>query len=304
MLKKLLLFSFAIIIIPYIIVSVFIRNDEITFNFSSSSVVRVYRSSIGTIDIIPIEEYVLGVLAGEMPIEFELEALKAQAVAARSYVMIQMERNSSRNYDVVDTILNQVYLDEEYLMAVWKSSYIDNINKIKTAVLSTKGEYVAYDGKVAETLFFSTSPGKTENSEDVFSNKVAYLRSVDSSWDIISPVYETQKELTLLNFYNLLNLKYSDTLSIEILDTTETGRIKKLKINNSIYTGNEVCSLLGLRSTFFTIEKRGNSVIIYNKGYGHGVGMSQYGAEAMAESGYSYQDILKHYYQGTEIKKF
>ena len=304
MLKKLLLFSFAIIIIPYIIVSVFIRNDEITFNFSSSSVVRVYRSSIGTIDIIPIEEYVLGVLAGEMPIEFELEALKAQAVAARSYVMIQMERNSSRNYDVVDTILNQVYLDEEYLMAVWKSSYIDNINKIKTAVLSTKGEYVAYDGKVAETLFFSTSPGKTENSEDVFSNKVAYLRSVDSSWDIISPVYETQKELTLLNFYNLLNLKYSDTLNIEILDTTETGRIKKLKINNSIYTGNEVCSLLGLRSTFFTIEKRGNSVIIYNKGYGHGVGMSQYGAEAMAESGYSYQDILKHYYQGTEIKKF
>ena len=304
MLKKLLLFSFAIIIIPYIIVSIFIRNDEITFNFSSSSVVRVYRSSIGTIDIIPIEEYVLGVLAGEMPIEFELEALKAQAVAARSYVMIQMERNSSRNYDVVDTVLNQVYLDEEYLMAVWKSSYIDNINKIKTAVLSTKGEYVAYDGKVAETLFFSTSPGKTENSEDVFSNKVAYLRSVDSSWDIISPVYETKKELTLLSFYNSLNLRYSDTLNIEVLDTTETGRIKKIRINNSIYTGNEVCSLLGLRSTFFTIEKRGNSVIIYNKGYGHGVGMSQYGAEAMAESGYSYQDILKHYYQGTEIKKF
>ena len=304
MLKKLLLFSFAILIIPYIIVSIFIRNDEITFNFSSSSVVRVYRSDTGVIDVIPIEEYVLGVLAGEMPIEFELEALKAQAVAARSYVMIQMERNSGRNYDVVDTVLNQVYLDEEYLMAVWKNSYIDNINKIKTAVLSTKGEYVSYDNKVAETLFFSTSPGKTENSEDVFSNKVAYLRSVDSSWDIISPVYETKKELTLLSFYNSLNLRYSDTLNIEVLNTTETGRIKKIRINNSIYTGNEVCSLLGLRSTFFTIEKSDNSVIIYNKGYGHGVGMSQYGAEAMAENGYNYQDILKHYYQGTEIKKF
>ena len=304
MLKKLLLFSFAILIIPYIIVSIFIRNDEITFNFSSSSVVRVYRSDTGVIDVIPIEEYVLGVLAGEMPIEFELEALKAQAVAARSYVMIQMERNSGRNYDVVDTVLNQVYLDEEYLMAVWKNSYIDNINKIKTAVLSTKGEYVSYDNKVAETLFFSTSPGKTENSEDVFSNKVAYLRSVDSSWDIISPVYETKKELTLLSFYNSLNLRYSDTLNIEVLNTTETGRIKKIRINNSIYTGNEVCSLLGLRSTFFTIEKSDNSVIIYNKGYGHGVGMSQYGAEAMAENGYNYQDILKHYYQEKKKKKF
>lgn len=304
MLKKILLFSCAVIILPFIIVNVFIRNDEITFNFSSNSVVRVYRSDKNVIDVVPIEEYVLGVLAGEMPIDFELEALKAQAVAARSYVMIQMQRNNSKDYDVVDTVMNQVYLDNQYLMEAWKNSYTDNINKIKTAVLSTKGEYVSYNNSVAETLFFSTSPGMTENSEDVFQNKVAYLRSVDSSWDTISPVYETKKEFTLVNFYKTLGLKYTDELNIKVTGVTKTGRIKKIKINNIEFSGNDICSLLGLRSTYFNIEKSDNRVIIYNKGYGHGVGMSQYGAEAMALNGFNYKDILMHYYQDTEIKKF
>ena len=304
MLKKLLLFSLAVIVIPYIIVTVFIRNDEITFNFSSNSVVRVYREASGVIDVVPIEEYTLGVLAGEMPVEFEMEALKAQAVAARSYVMIQMERNANKDYDVVDTVINQVYLDSSYLMKVWSSSYTDNINKIKTAVLSTKGEYLSYNGKVAEALFFSTSPGKTENSEDVFISKVDYLRSVDSSWDTISPVFETKTAFSLINFYNALSLDYSDNLDIEVIDTTDTGRIKLIKINDNIFSGNEICSILGLRSTYFSIEKTDNSVLITNRGYGHGVGMSQYGAEAMALNGYDYQDILKHYYQGIEIKKF
>ena len=302
--KKLLLFSFVIIIIPYIIVSIFIRNDEITFNFSSNSVVRVYREESGVIDVVPIEEYTLGVLAGEMPVDFELEALKAQAVAARSYVMIQMERNANKDYDVVDSVINQVYLDTSYLMKVWSSSYTDNINKLKTAVLSTKGEYISYNGRVAEALFFSTSPGKTENSEDVFISKVPYLRSVDSSWDTISPVFETKTAFSLINFYNALNLEYSDTLDIEVLDTTITGRIKTIKINGKTYTGDYICSLLNLRSSYFSIEKTDNSVLVTSKGYGHGVGMSQYGAEAMALNGYNYQDILKHYYQGIEIKRF
>ena len=287
-----------------LIVSIFIRNDEITFNFSSNSVVRVYRENSGVIDTVPIEEYTLGVLAGEMPVNFEIEALKAQAVAARSYVMIQMERNANKNYDVVDSVINQVYLDSSYLMKVWNSSYTDNINKLKTAVLSTKGEYISYNGRVAEALFFSTSPGKTENSEDVFVSKVDYLRSVDSSWDTISPVYETTKSFSLINFYNALNLNYSDSLSVEIISTTNTGRIKTIKINGKTFTGDDVCSRLGLRSTYFSIKKTDSSVVVINKGYGHGVGMSQYGAEAMALSGHNYQEILKHYYRGVEIKKF
>ena len=304
MIKKILLFSSLIIFIPFIIVTIFIRDDEITFNFSSNSVVRVYDEETDTIIEVPIEEYVVGVVAGEMPIEFEIEALKAQAVAARSYVMIQMERNIKKDYDVVDTVMNQVYLDKNYLMTVWKSSYTDNINKIKTAVLETKGEYISYDGKVAEALFFSTSPGVTENSEDVFTNKIAYLRSVESTWDEISPVYTTNTIYTLKEFYNLLNLNYSEELNIEITNKTSTGRVKKIKINGKELTGSYVCSKLKLRSTYFEIIKEDNKIIIKNKGYGHGVGMSQYGAQGMAQLGYNYQDILKHYYTGIEIKKF
>lgn len=304
MIKKILLFSFLIVFFPFIIVTIFIRNDEITFNFSQSSVVRVYNEETNTISEVPIEKYVIGVVAGEMPISFEIEALKAQAIAARSYVMVQMERNINNDYDVIDTVTNQVYLDTEQLMTVWKESYIDNINKVKSVVLETKGQYISYNNKVAEALFFSTSPGITENSEEIFTNKVEYLRSVKSSWDKISPLYTTNTTYTLQEFYNLLNIEYSDELNIEIIKKTSTGRIKKIKINNKELTGNYVCSKLSLKSTYFEIIKEDNKIIIKNKGYGHGVGMSQYGAQGMALEGYTYDEILKHYYSGIEIKKF
>ena len=256
------------------------------------------------VNVLDIQDYLKGVVPSEMPSRWNAEALKAQAVAARSYVMKQVEKNIDKNYDVVDTVTNQVYLDKSELMTAWKESYTDNINKIKLAVLSTKGEYISYDGKVAEALFFSTSPGVTENSEDIFSSSVPYLRSVDSTWDEESPVYTTNKTFTLEEFYNLLNLDYSDDLNIEILETTHTGRIKKIKINNKEFTGSEICNKLKLRSTYFEIIKEDKKIIIKNKGYGHGVGMSQYGANGMAKEGYTYEDILKHYYTGVEIKKF
>jgi stage II sporulation protein D len=303
LIKKILLFSCLIVFTPLVIVSIFIRNEEITFNFTENSVVRVYRESIKKIDKVPIEEYVVGVVAGEMPIDFQIEALKAQAVAARSYVMKQIEKNINNEYDVVDTVMNQVYLDKDHLMSVWNSSYTENINKIKLAVLSTKGEYLSYDGKVAEALFFSTSPGITENSEEIFVSKEPYLRSVVSTWDEISPVYNINITYSLEEFYKLLNLKYQKSLKIEILESTSTGRIKKIEINNIELTGNYICSKLSLNSTYFEIIQEGEKVIIKNKGYGHGVGMSQYGAEGMAREGYTYKDILKYYYKNIEIKK-
>ena len=304
MLKKLLLFSCLIIFIPVIIVSIFIRNDEITFNFSNNTTVRIYRENTNTIDNVPLEEYVIGVVAGEMPIDFQLEALKAQAVASRSYVMKQIEKNINKEYDVVDTVTNQVYLDNEHLMAVWSDSYVSNINKIKEAVLETKGEYISYDNKVAEALFFSTSPGITENSEEIFVSKEPYLRSVLSKWDEISPLYNTTITYILSEFYNILNIEYKNNLNIEITQKTSTGRIKKIKINNNEFTANYICSKLSLNSTYFEIIQDGSKVIIKNRGYGHGVGMSQYGAEGMARSGYTYDQILKYYYKDIEIKKF
>lgn len=302
--KKILLFSLAIILIPFIIITLFIKNDEITFNFSSNTIVRVYRENKKVIERVPIEEYVVGVVSGEMPVTFESEALKAQAVASRSYVMHQMESARDKDYDVVDSVTNQVYLDNEQLKNNWGNDYTEKINKVKKAVIETSGEYLEYDGEVVDAMFFSTSVGYTENSEDIFSSEVPYLRSVSSNWDSISPVFEDSKTFTLKEFYSSLGLEYSEKLEIKVTETTNTGRVKKITINNKEFSGKEICSKLKLRSTYFEIKNNSDSIIIYTKGYGHGVGMSQYGAQGMALEGYSYEEILKHYYSGVTIKKF
>lgn len=302
--KKFILITLLIILVPFLTVTMFIKDDEIKFYYSSNMNVRVKRDESGLIEKVPFEDYVVGVLAGEMPPSFEIEALKAQAVAARTYVMKKMQDNKNKDYDVVDTVENQVYLDEEQLKEKWNDKYIEKINKVKEAVIGTKGEYLTYDGKVIEAFFFSTSVGKTENSEEIFTSARPYLRSVDSSWDEeVSPVFSVSFEFSLQEFYDKLGLKYNDDLKIEVLSTTSTGRIKEIKINGKKFTGGQVYSKLGLKSTFFTINKTGNNVVINTKGYGHGVGMSQYGALAMAKKGYTYDEILKYYYQGVDIKK-
>lgn len=302
--KKIILIILIIIFIPYIIVSLFIKTDDIKFYYTEGMNVRVKREETNTVEVVPFEDYVVGVLAGEMPVNFELEALKAQAVAARTYVMKKMSDNKNENYDIVDTVQNQVYISDQELQDKWKDKYQERINKVKTAVLETKGEYLSYNGKVIEAFFFSTSVGKTENSEDVFKQALPYLRSVDSTWDEeVSPVFNDSKEYSLQEFYERLNLKYSDKIKVEVLNTTSTGRIKNIKINNKKFTGSEVYKNLNLRSTFFEINQIGSNVVINTKGYGHGVGMSQYGALAMAKKGYKYDEILKYYYQNIQIEK-
>lgn len=302
--KKIILIILAIIFIPYIIVSLFIKTDDIKFYYTEGMNVRVKREEKGVIENVPFEDYVVGVLAGEMPVNFELEALKAQSVAARTYVMKKMSDNKNEDYDIVDTVQNQVYISDEELRDKWKDKYQERINKIKTAVLETKGEYLSYNGKLIEAFFFSTSVGKTENSEDVFKQALPYLRSVDSTWDEeVSPVFNDSKEYSLQEFFERLNLKYSDQIKVEVLSTTSTGRIKNIKINGKKFTGSEVYKDLSLRSTFFDINQVGSNVIITTKGYGHGVGMSQYGALAMAKKGYKYDEILKYYYQNVQIEK-
>lgn len=301
--KKFLIITILLILIPYIIVTLFIKDDDVHFHFVSNMNIRIKREN-GQIDKIPFEQYITGVLAGEMPVSFELEALKAQAVAARSYSLKKIEQNYNKEYDVVDTVMNQVYLDEDTLKEKWKDKYDERINKIRQAVIETTGEYLTYDGKVIEAFFFSTSTGKTENSEEVFTQALPYLRSVDSSWDSeVSPVFSETNQFSLKEFYEKLNLPYQENIDVEILETTSTGRIKKIKINNQEFSGSDVYSKLGIRSTFFEIKQNGDTILVVTKGYGHGVGMSQYGALAMAKKGYTYDQILKHYYQGVQIQK-
>lgn len=303
-LKKIIFTTLIIITIPFIIITIFIQEQKPEFKYVSNMNVRVKREETGKIDLVPFEEYITGVLAGEMPTTFNMEALKAQTVAARSYVMKKMSYNKDKDYDVIDTIMNQVYLDDNYLQSVWQDDYDVKIQKIRQAVNSTRGEYLEYKGSVVEAFFFSTSVGKTENSEDVFINKVPYLRSVDSSWEEgVSPVFYDYFNYTLSEFFQKLGLPEKDKITQKKLKTTSTGRVKKIMINGKTFLASEVVSKLDLRSAFFTIEQNGKKVKIITKGYGHGVGMSQYGAEAMARLGYTYDQILKHYYLGVEIKK-
>lgn len=305
--RKLIVIVFLIIIIPYFVVTLLIKDnaiDQMKFYYVDNLKVRVMRHKTNQIEEIPLEEYVTGVLAGEMPISFEKEALKAQAVAARSYVLKKIEANREKEYDVIDTVQNQVYLDSNELKTKFTTNYVEDINKLKTIVKETKGEYLTYDGQIAQTFFFSTSTGMTENSEEVFTSALPYLRSVKSEWDKdVSPVFNDTFQFSLNDFYQKLNLPYSDTVETEIIKTTSTGRVKEVRINNKTFSGSEVYTALGLRSTFFNIDQINSNVIVHTKGYGHGVGMSQYGALGMAKQGYMYDKILKYYYQGTEIKK-
>lgn len=266
--------------------------------------VRVKREATGNIEKIALEDYIVGVLAGEMPISFHIEALKAQAVAARSYVLKRIETNKTNEYDVVDSVSNQVYLDDDYLKSRWKDDYNKNIMKLKKAVSDTEYQYISYDGAVADALFFSTSNGYTEDSENIFSFETPYLRSVESIWDKeTSPVFNDQKTFSKVDFFNMLEIAYSNDLKIEILEKSNTGRVLKIKINGVEMLGTDVRTKLQLRSNDFNIIEEDEIIRIKTSGYGHGVGMSQYGALGMANNGHKYDEILKHYYSGIEIKK-
>ena len=299
MLRKVFLTAFVIILIPTIINYLYYEPEETFKNYT----IRVKQVSKDKIIELDLEDYVVGVLAGEMPISFDEEALKAQAVVARTYALRRVLYNND-NYDVVDTTQNQVYLDDEHLRQTWGKNYDKYMEKLNKVVTETNHEYIFFDDKIIDAMFFSTSVGMTENSEEIFPNELPYLRSVSSTWDEeASPVFKENYSFTLKKFYGLLGLKYNSDLTIKKTSVTSTGRVKEIKINGTIFTGKKVQQLLGLRSNYFTITKVGDAVKIETKGYGHGVGMSQYGANGMAKEGYNYKEIITHYYQDVEIKK-
>jgi stage II sporulation protein D len=303
--KQIFYLTLLLIIIPFFIVIISIKDEkpkEPVVEKENKVFVRLKKESTGEIEKIELEDYVVGVLAGEMPISFHIEALKAQAVAARSYVLKRLESSKNNDYDVVDSTTNQVFLDDNYLKGRWQEKYDENVTKLRKAVSETKMQYITYNGEIADALFFSTSNGFTEDSEDVFSAEIPYLRSVESVWDEkTSPVFKDQKSYSLTNFLNLLGLNISTDLKIEIIEKSETNHVLKISINGVEMKGTDVRDKLKLRSSDFEIIKENNNIIIKTTGYGHDVGMSQYGALGMANDGYTYDEILKHYYLGVSI---
>lgn len=265
----------------------------------------------GNVDSVPVEQYVAGVVASEMPSSFDLEALKAQAVAARTYVTSRRDsynngKSKHTGAYVCATTCCQVYRNTEELRKVKSDDWIKtDYNKVKTAVSQTAGQLLYYDGElVTQPLFFSASGGKTENSEDVFSNALPYLRSVSSSYENAEKYnnFETVKtydELKkLLSSYGTVNLTPDN---IKVLSLTEGDGVALAAFDTLQLTGRQVRELLELPSADFTIKTTDDNVTFITNGSGHRVGLSQYGADGMAANGYNYKEILQHYYSGTSI---
>ncbi|MFB7642886.1 stage II sporulation protein D, partial [Peribacillus butanolivorans] len=234
--------------------------------------VSVYRTNTKEIENIPLEEYVVGVVASEMPVTFELEALKAQSLAARTFLVRQMLSNSKINLpdgtDITDNIqYHQVYKNKKELAIQWREDYKANISKIKKAVDATKGQILTYEEKPIDASFFSTSNGYTENSEDYWGNKTPYLKSVKSPWDIQSPKYQYQTTIQVPKFEELLGIKLNNDVNIgKVISKSEGHRIKVFEINDKKFSGRNIRNKLKLNSSDFTFKREGSKVIINTKG--------------------------------------
>ena len=265
---------------------------------SSVSEITVYRSN-GSVINLNMTDYLIGVVSSEMPASFNLEALKAQSVLARTYALKAKQTGKK----LTDTVSTQSYIDIDQMKNKWGNSFNTYYNKIKNTVENTNGEYLSYNGNYIEALYHSTNNGKTESSLDVFGNYYPYLISVSSEYDKNASSYLRTINMPLDTISNKLGLSLNNDSVISILSYTDGGNIKEININGNNFSGKKVRELLGLRSADFDISISDNNANITTRGYGHGVGMSQYGANGMANAGYSYKDILSHYYPGTTLTK-
>lgn len=277
-------------------------------------IIKVNITKENRIEEVQIEEYVKSVVSGEMLASFDDEALKAQAIAARTYIAAKRLRpcDIANGGDVCDTTHCQVYINKDVRLEQWGSNAEEYWNKISNAIDNTKGMVLTYNKElVLYPQFFSTSSGMTENAVDVFSNSVPYLVSTESKGEEIAPKYETEFPFNITEFVNKINDKYKEASitsenlkdNIEILSRSEAGGIKELRIGKTKVKGLDFRLSLGLSSTNFEYAINENEIVFKCKGYGHGVGMSQWGANVMAKSGANYKDILTHYYTGVEISK-
>ncbi|MBU8683785.1 stage II sporulation protein D [Bacillus haynesii] len=281
------------------------EKKKVTLKESPVSI-PVYRTADRKVEDIPLEEYVIGVVASEMPADFDIEALKAQALAARTYIVRQMVSEqavqSPKGSLVDDTQMFQVYKNKEELRRLWKKDYDWKIKKVTDAVASTQGKILTYEHKPIDASFFSTSNGYTENAGAYWTSDIPYLQSVKSSWDTKSPKFLNHKTFTVAEFEQKLGVKLPSTNSIgEITERTPGKRVATAVINGKKLEGRDIREKLGLKSADFDWKRDGNQITVTTRGFGHGVGMSQYGAHYMAKDGKKAEEIVKYYYKGTAV---
>lgn len=284
---------------------------------SSGTLVHLYLHKSGSIVKLPVEDYVVGVVAAEMPAEFPEEALKAQAVAARTYIMKRLIGGGVANpmhtgADVCDDHRHyQAWISKEEMKNRWGSlKYYQYYFKISMAVMSTGNEVLTYGGQLIDPVYHASCGGQgTISSGEVWKFDVPYLKGVpcpnDEDPEPVREVVFSSAEFKKATGedINALPVSTGGKGFFEVIEKTDGGQPKTVRIGTKVISAQEVREILGLRSTRFDMIRDGSGVKVTTVGYGHGVGMCQYGSKGLALEGLGYQDILKHYYTGAEINK-
>ena len=289
------------------------ENIKSTYNYKNYGTIKLLHKKTGEVEQVNIDDYLCNVVSAEMPADYEIEALKAQAVVARTYTIYKINNKKHENADICDdSTCCQAWVDKETRFSRWEESKREsNWEKIQKCVQETQGQIITYQNQPINAFFHANSGGKTELPVNVWGGTgLPYLQVVETAGEEGYKQYESEVELTQDELIEKLKTKYSDISidfsnqeNLKILEYTDSGRVKTVKFGNHEISGVETRTLLGLKSTNFEISKENDKIKFTVKGYGHGVGMSQTGADAMAKQGKNYKEIINHFYSGVEIKE-
>lgn len=318
--KKIVFYLIFIIILTFTMPLIFtnpfkteetVANEIEKFDYGKYSSINLLHIDTGEVEQIDLDTYLYGVVASEMPATFELEALKAQAVVARTYTIYQIKNGSKHeNADVCDSsYCCQAWISKENRMARWEEDKAEEYwNKILEAVNNTKGKIIFYEGEPINALFHSNSGGSTEISLNVWGGNFPYFQTVETSGEESYSSYSSEVEISkddlikkMLERYSDFKIDFSDNNCINIEEYTSSGRISKISIGNKQISGVEARSIFGLKSAKFNFEILENSIKFSVLGYGHGVGLSQCGSDVLAKNGKNYEEIIRYYYKDVEI---
>ena len=288
--------------------------QESTYDYQKYNTIKLLHADTNKIEEIDLDEYLYGVVSAEMPASFEEEALKAQAVVARTYTIYKIVNNDGKHGEADicdDSTCCQAWISKEDRFERWDDDEEEqNWNKILNAVNSTQGKIITYEGKPINAFFHSNSGGETEAPIDVWGGSgYPYLQSVSTSGEDAYSQYASEAEFTKDEFeakikeiHSDFEINFEEEDCIKIEEYTEGNRVKTIKIGNLELSGVEVRTIFGLRSANFEVNIDGDKIKFKVVGYGHGVGMSQTGADSLAKEGSNYEEIIHHFYTGVEIE--
>lgn len=283
---------------------------------TSTETFKLLRTSTGEVLELSASDYIKGVVSAEIPMDYEIEAIKAQAVAAHTYAIRMKEANTGTDADLKgadfsdDPSKYQAYLSREEFNEMYGDQAEEYWQKCSDAVDAVIGKVMLYEDEPIAAAFHSTSSGKTESAEVVWGSNYAYLVPVDSTYDQNAPSYLSEKKLTFQEISDALKQSYPDIVLdgdkaalFQIQSTSESGTVTEVRVGNLTLSGVQIRTALGLSSANFTVQYKAedDSYTFTTRGLGHGVGMSQYGANQMAAEGKHYEEILSHYYTGITL---